>query len=82
MSAHIAKRTPPCSSILTSGDVAAAKVEQIVDPVMGLQAPSSFPLSWPHSCVAGNLAEIGIVGDEVNPAKELQTFRLPKTGWC
>jgi DNA-binding transcriptional LysR family regulator len=24
--------------------------------------------------VAGNLAEIGIVGDEVNPAKELQTF--------
>src|SRR4029077_5817997 len=23
---------------------------------------------------AGNLAEIGIVGDEVNPAKELQTF--------
>ena len=29
------KRTPPCSSILTGGDVAAAKVEQIVDPVMG-----------------------------------------------
>src|SRR5262249_31936231 len=24
--------------------------------------------------VAGNLAEIGVVGDEVNPAKELQTF--------
>src|SRR5260370_15015511 len=24
--------------------------------------------------VAGNLAEIGIVGDEVNPAKELQTY--------
>jgi DNA-binding transcriptional LysR family regulator len=24
--------------------------------------------------VAGNLADIGIVGDEVNPAKELQTF--------
>jgi DNA-binding transcriptional LysR family regulator len=24
--------------------------------------------------VAGNLAEVGIVGDEVNPAKELQTF--------
>jgi hypothetical protein len=24
--------------------------------------------------VAGNLAEIGIVGDEINPAKELQTF--------
>jgi DNA-binding transcriptional LysR family regulator len=24
--------------------------------------------------VAGNLAQIGIVGDEVNPAKELQTF--------
>jgi DNA-binding transcriptional LysR family regulator len=24
--------------------------------------------------VAGNLAEIGIVGDEVNPAKELETF--------
>src|SRR5271156_3375091 len=24
--------------------------------------------------VAGNHAEIGIVGDEVNPAKELQTF--------
>ena len=29
------KRTPPCSSILTSGDVTAAKVEQIIDPVMG-----------------------------------------------
>jgi molybdate transport repressor ModE-like protein len=28
--------------------------------------------------VAGNLAEIGIVGDEVNPAKELQTFPFAK----
>ena len=26
--------------------------------------------------VAGNLADIGVVGDEVNPAKELQTFRF------
>ena len=26
--------------------------------------------------VAGHVAEIGIVGDEVNPAKELQTFRF------
>jgi DNA-binding transcriptional LysR family regulator len=26
--------------------------------------------------VAGSLAEIGVVGDEVNPAKELQTFRF------
>ena len=28
--------------------------------------------------VAGNLAEIGIVGDEVNPAKELQSFPFAK----
>jgi DNA-binding transcriptional LysR family regulator len=28
--------------------------------------------------VAGNLAEIGVVGDEVNPAKELQTFPFAK----
>jgi DNA-binding transcriptional LysR family regulator len=32
--------------------------------------------------VAGNLADIGIVGDEVNPAKNFKPFRLPKTDWC
>jgi DNA-binding transcriptional LysR family regulator len=35
--------------------------------------------------VAGNLAEIGIVGDEINPAKELQTFPFAEdrlVRWC
>jgi len=32
--------------------------------------------------VAGNVAEIGIVGNEVNLQKNFKPFRLPKTGWC